>query len=224
MRNLAELGEIGMELARQIQRQMQNAGVLTHQSGQTFERVARAIRRTHALEQKIDADSRKTAEQWAAEQARREAAALRAGSREAIADQPAGVAAANPGPHDREERPEDLRDRENLLDDLDDADDDEDRDDEDSVAAAGEVIAEVRQTLRAARKHLQAVSAADAGADVAEDEPAEPAARGGQAALARTAARVAGKAGLATAPLTLPIPSALAWPPRPPAAHGPPAG
>jgi hypothetical protein len=82
-RNLAELGEIGMDLARQLQRQMRHSGIVTDQGSQMFDRISRAVRRAHALEAKVDADSRKTAAQLAAEWARQEAASRRAGGKQA---------------------------------------------------------------------------------------------------------------------------------------------
>jgi hypothetical protein len=209
-RNLAELGEMGMDLARRLHLQMRCTGIVADQETGIFERITRTVRRAHALEAKLDADSRKTAEQRAAEQARRDAAADRA-RQPRQPDAPA--AAATPAARERHNLLNDLRDRDDTMSDLRDLADDADLDDEDGPgdkggpgALAGD-IADLGRSLSALRQEF-AVEAKRGDAvrktGVAERAPPAP---GG---------RFAPQAGLT------PIPPALAWPPRATAAHDPP--
>ena len=75
LRMLAELAEIGMELARQVGRQALDGGAeVDGDPGLKFARIARAVRQTVALEARLDADARALEQQGAAARASREAA------------------------------------------------------------------------------------------------------------------------------------------------------
>jgi hypothetical protein len=194
-RNLAELGEIGMDLARQLQRQMRHSGIVTDQGSQMFDRISRAVRRAHALEAKVDADSRKTAAQLAAEWARQEAASQRAGASKP--SQPPAAQAASK----RESLLDDLRDRDDTLSDLRDLPDDDDQDDEDGGRVRTGEIAELTRTLAVLRRKLADRTARGKAADAS--------------AVAKPAPQAPGGDLLAHAAL-------LACPPRATGAHDPP--
>jgi hypothetical protein len=196
-RNLAELGEIGMELARQIRQQMRDVGVLGFQGAKMFDQVTRAVRRAHALEAKIEAESQKSAAeraaQQAAEQAGHDAARQRArtlgqANLAGQTHQAAAAPAKAAGPREGDDLLDDLSDDEDLFDDLYDGSDDEDLFDdlddldEDGDAAVGTVMAGVHRTLARARRQLS--PAKDSGA--VSDTSAAPD----------------------------DLPAALAWPPR----------
>jgi putative transposase len=226
-RNLAEIGEAGMELVRQIRKQTREMGVLGYQGAQMFDQISRAVRRAHALEAKIEADGLKTDAQRAAAWSRQDAAAQRA-------DRPIAATAKGAKPRKRNILLNDLRDRDDTMSDLDDLDDlsdgadDEDRDDERTEATVGATINSLNKTLGAVSRQLDAARAAAAGDDQAEaddrgstePESAEPSAIA--AAHSRVAFAVAGNKFRRThLPLT-PIPPAMAWPPPASAAHDPP--
>jgi hypothetical protein len=131
LRQLQELAEIGMSLARSLPAQAEALSAtddpaVIAQLALTFSRVARAVRQTHALEARLRRDLKDGAHAArAAEQARAEAAragalaarkaGLRRAGRQAVADhQPAYEQG---GLKDRlDERIEDLCDHEALLD------------------------------------------------------------------------------------------------------------
>jgi len=78
---LAELGQIGMVLARTLERQVEATGRVGAEEAALYEGVSRAVRRTVALHAKLHADSRMSEEQRAAERASRAAAAALASLR-----------------------------------------------------------------------------------------------------------------------------------------------
>jgi hypothetical protein len=225
-RNLAELGEIGMDLARQVRVQMRHTGVVTNQGSQMFERLSRAVRRAHALEAKIEAESLKSAEQRAAEQARLDVARLRASLRDIPPGQPgqtrqvdqaAAAPAGRADPRERSDLLDDLDDHEDLFDDLDDEPDDEDFDD---AASVGDVIADVHRPLFKARRTLASWIDRPAADKATANEPAAPNPSSKSSAPARPASGVGGDPRLAAAMAPAAVPPALAWPPQ--IAHGPP--
>jgi hypothetical protein len=218
-RNLAEIGEAGMELVRQIQKQTREMGILGFQGAQMFDQITRAVRRAHALEAKIEADGLKTAAQRAAEWARQDAAAQRA-------DKPVAATAQDAARRKRNNLLNDLRDRDDTmsdLDDLDDVADDEDTDDEPVGVTVATAIDNLCKTLAAAHRKLDADHAAVAGDGEAEaDRCVAPAPGSSAAAHGRVAFALAGNR-FRNAPLPLTaIPPALAWPPPVAAAHDPP--
>jgi hypothetical protein len=217
MRNLAEIGEMGMDLARQIHRQTQEMRVLGFQGATMFEQITRAVRRAHAMEARIKAESLKTQTQRAAEQARRDAAIERASQRASLPrprSQPVADTAEGPAREssDLGDLLNDLSDRDDLFGDLDDGADEEDFDDALAEASTGEVIGTAHRVFQAARRHLKATAAdAEAGGDApvtaAPDE--EPLSR---PAFASSLAR----------PGPASFPPGLGWPPPGTAAHDPP--
>jgi hypothetical protein len=218
-RNLAEIGEAGMELVRQIQKQTREVGILGFQGAQMFDQITRAVRRAHALEAKIEADGLKTEAQRAAEWARQDAAGQRA-------DRPIAATGDGAKPRKRNTLLNDLRDRDDTmsdLDDLDDATDDEDPDDACGAVTVGAAIDSLRKTLAAAEKNLNAARATAAGKSKdAAGQRVSPARDGTAAAHGRVAFALAGNR-LRNAPLPpTAIPPALAWPPPVTAAHDPP--
>jgi hypothetical protein len=217
MRNLAEIGEMGMDLARQIHRQTQEMGILGFQGANMFEQITRAVRRAHAMEARIEAESLKTEAQRAAEQARRDAAIERASQRAALPrppSQPATAPAEGPAREsgDLNDLLNDLSDREDLFDDLDDGADEEDFDDEPGEASVGEVVGTAHRVFQAARRHLKATAA---DAEAAGDAPVAAAPDGeplSSPACASSLARLGPES----------IPPGLGWRPPDSAAHDPP--
>jgi hypothetical protein len=236
MRNLAEIGELGMDLARQIHRQMQGMGVLGFQGARMFDQVTRAVRRAHALEAKIAAESRKTDAQRAAEQASRDAAIERAMQRAEQPNQAVQPATAPPAEssdaRERRNLLNDLRDRDDLFDDLDDLDDpddlddgldDEDVDDERVATSVDAAIGDLYRDLDAARKLYRAAAETCAGAGkAAAVEPAAPEPASVADTVARRAADIVSGGRLNPSSGLTPIPAALAWPPPVGAGHDPP--
>jgi hypothetical protein len=207
-RQVALLGEIaadGAALIRVIRKQAEQANWCGADGPEMYERLARAVRQTLALQTKIDADARLSCEQRAAAYSRREAAEIRALTQ--IADR----AATSLGAQMREIAAEIDRegladrgarsDRENLLSGLNERLGDKSVDAELSGRTYGEILQTILDDtginadlsiftpeqlaqvygpvqLRrraAARIAPQAVPAADGGRQVDPGGPAEPA-------------------------------------------------
>jgi hypothetical protein len=82
IRRLAQLAEIGLDLADMLRQQARAAKWFGTEGPQMFACLARAVRQTTALEERLDADARAREQQGVAEQARRAAGAERTRKRQ----------------------------------------------------------------------------------------------------------------------------------------------
>jgi len=138
-RRLDELADIGLDLARMLRQQAQAAQWLGTEGPVMFERIARAVRQTTALEAKFEADHQARGHQGAVEQAMQAAGARRTSKPRKAQVQHLVEAAIK-----SDAAP---RDAENLLRDLHERLDDPDIEAEFANRSTGEIVAGICRDL-----------------------------------------------------------------------------
>ena len=188
LRMLAELAEIGMELARQVGRQALDGGAeVDGDPGLKFARIARAVRQTVALEARLDSEARALEQQGAAARASREAA-QRARVQQQKMRVKRLVEEAISGATGREADPDDA---ESLRLDLDERLEDPDIEAELGWRPIGVIFAGICQDL-GIKADLSGFTDAELGFDI---RPGRPALTGGAASADALAGGVAGRDG-----------------------------